>query len=291
MLQHAAFFSSHHQRHLDPVEDLFPSLRNPFSTHTNWFLSHSHFIRMVIYSIELFCILLILLFCSVLTCAVSACSSISSNSWYSSSSGSAPESRAALAMKYGGSSPMAVPAPWEKNNSDLLLCLLLNRKHVTCTALWTLHMNSTDETSCFEKSAFIHQVTFLLISNLTLFLWNSTFPLPSFSKLQLLSVQRAKSQWQTVVCKVKTTLFVHLWGLQSGALPSSGKARQPAASCAWRGGEAGAVAAAAGARGRPGALLSDTIPDSAPRCHLIPPHDARHSCQHVTACAPEQPSE
>lgn len=88
---------------------------------------------------------------------------------------------------------MAVPAPWEKNNSDLLLCLLLNRKHVTCTALWTLHMNRTDETSCFEKSAFIHQVTFLLISNLTLFLWNSTFPFPrlanfSFSQYRELRV-------------------------------------------------------------------------------------------------------
>lgn len=48
---------------------------------------------------------------SFLTCACSACSSISSNSSQSSSSGSAPEIRAARAMKYGGSSPIAVPAP------------------------------------------------------------------------------------------------------------------------------------------------------------------------------------
>lgn len=83
---------------------------------------------------------------------------------------------------------------------------------MTCTVLWTFHTNSTDETSCFETSAFTHQVTFLLISNITLFLRNSTFPLSSLSKIRLLSVQRAASQWQTVVCKVKMTLFVHLWG-------------------------------------------------------------------------------
>lgn len=121
----AAFLSSQRQRFLYPLEDLFPPLGSPLWTHTNCFLAHSHFIGMVIYSIELFWVLLIVLFCTVLTCAVSACSSISSNSWYSSSSGSAPESRAARAMKYGGSSPMAVPAPWEKNNSDLFFVFIL----------------------------------------------------------------------------------------------------------------------------------------------------------------------
>lgn len=47
---------------------------------------------------------------------------------------------------------MAVPAPWEKNNSDLFLCLFLNRKHAICAAPWTLQMIRTDETSssvCF----------------------------------------------------------------------------------------------------------------------------------------------
>lgn len=79
--------------------------------------------------------------------------------------------------------------------------------------------------------------------------------------------------------------------LQSGALPSSGRAPQPVASCARRGGEAVACrCAAAGEPARPGALLSDTIPDSAQHCHLTPPHDARHICRHVTALAPEQPS-
>lgn len=62
-----------------------------------------------------------LFFSTVLTCAVSACSSISSNSWYSSSSGSAPESRAALAIKYGGSSPIAVPTPYVKNQNTHMM--------------------------------------------------------------------------------------------------------------------------------------------------------------------------
>lgn len=89
---------------------------------------------MVIYSLSVaLCFINSVVLHAVLTCAVSACSSISSNSWYSSSSGSAPESRAALAMKYGGSSPMAVPAPWEKNNPDLFSCLFPNTKHVTRT--------------------------------------------------------------------------------------------------------------------------------------------------------------
>lgn len=110
------------QRYLYLTENLPPPLGSPLCTCTNWSLAYSHFTAMVIYSHLVMLCFINSFFCTVLTCAVSACSSISSNSWYSSSSGSAPESRAALAMKYGGSSPMAVPAPWEENNPDLFLC-------------------------------------------------------------------------------------------------------------------------------------------------------------------------
>jgi len=109
---------------------------------------------------------------------------------------------------------MAVPAPWEKNNSDLFPCLFLNRKHVISTVPWTFQIIRTDETSCFEKFAFIHQVKFLLISNIMLFLWNPTFPLPLFSKIQLLSSQASMPQVsisQAVLCTVTTTCSVHGW--------------------------------------------------------------------------------
>lgn len=130
---------------------------------------------MVIYSfLVVLCFINSVVSHAVLTCAVSACSSISSNSWYSSSSGSAPESRAALAIKYGGSSPMAVPAPWEKNNPDLFSCLFPNTKHVTHTH--PVDILRADETSCLEQFAFIHQVRIPIISNRMLLPLNPYFP-------------------------------------------------------------------------------------------------------------------
>lgn len=185
---------------------------------------------------KLLCVLLILLFRTVLTCAVCACSSISSNSWYSSSSGSAPESRAALAIKYGGSSPMAVPAPWEKNNSDLFWCLFFHRKHVLCRALWTFQTMRPDESSCSERS--------LLLSSRSDLFWfqtqgcsseTSLSPFSSFSNLQLLS-QRSLSSCKPVAPKLwcarsKRCDLCIPGALPSGTVPSAGRAPQPVASC------------------------------------------------------------